>query len=118
MVSDCDLYFISWVVRISMSDIKRPGIRIWPLDLVRQLPSTVQLYGFDISSSQFPHPNYLPANVKLEVLDSLRVDPPEELLGSFDIVHLRLWLGVVMNGDPSALLTHALKLLRMFFISL
>ncbi|KAM0144292.1 hypothetical protein ACHAO1_000050 [Botrytis cinerea] len=112
VVSDCDLYFISWVVRISMSDIKRPGIRIWPLDLVRQLPSTVQLYGFDISSSQFPHPNYLPANVKLEVLDSLRVDPPEELLGSFDIVHLRLWLGVVMNGDPSALLTHALKLLR------
>ncbi|TEY47664.1 hypothetical protein BOTCAL_0302g00120 [Botryotinia calthae] len=88
------------------------GTGIWPLDLVRQLTSTVQLYGFDISSSQFPHPNYLPSNVKLEVLDSLRVDPPEELLGSFDIVHLRLWLGVVMNGDPSALLTHALKLLR------
>lgn len=95
-----------------------PWHRIWPLDLVRQLPSTVQLYGFDISSSQFLHPNYLPANVKLEVLDSLRVDPPEELLESFDIVHLRLWLGVVMNGDPSTLLTHALKLLRMFFISL
>ncbi|KAF7890663.1 hypothetical protein EAF00_008978 [Botryotinia globosa] len=78
---------------------------IWPGD-------SLQLCGFDISSAQFPHPNYLPSNVRLEVVDSLQVDPPEELLESFDIVHLRLWLGVVMNGDPSAVLTHALKLLR------
>ncbi|KAF7924261.1 uncharacterized protein EAE98_007312 [Botrytis deweyae] len=88
------------------------GTGIWALDLARQLPSTVQICGFDISSAQFPHPNYLPSNVKLEVMDSLQVEPPEELLESFDIVHLRLWLGVVMNGDPSAVLTHALKLLR------
>ncbi|THV49791.1 hypothetical protein BGAL_0179g00160 [Botrytis galanthina] len=88
------------------------GTGIWALDLARQLSSTVQIYGFDISSAQFPHPNYLPSNVKLEVMDSFQVEPPEELLESFDIVHLRLWLGIVMNGDPSAILTHALKLLR------
>ncbi|KAF7914188.1 uncharacterized protein EAF01_000594 [Botrytis porri] len=88
------------------------GTGIWPLDLARQLPPTVQVYGFDISPAQFPHPSYLPSNVKLQVLNSLQVDPPEELLESFDIVHLRLWLGVVMNGDPSAILSHALKLLR------
>ncbi|KAF7945522.1 hypothetical protein EAE96_010289 [Botrytis aclada] len=88
------------------------GTGIWLLDIARTLPPTVELYGFDISSAQFPHPNYLPLNVKLEIMDSLHVGPPEELLESFDVVHLRLWLGVVMNGDPSAILTHALKLLR------
>jgi hypothetical protein len=51
--------------------------------------------------------------VKLEVLDNLQPEPPKELQETFDIVHLRLWLGGVPNGDPTALLTHALKLLRM-----
>lgn len=50
--------------------------------------------------------------MKLEVLDNLEPEPPKELQGTFDIVHLQLWLGGVPNGDPIALLTHALKLLH------
>jgi hypothetical protein len=45
-------------------------------------------------------------------LDNLQLEPPKKLQETFDIVHLRLWLGGVPNGDPTALLTHALKLLR------
>lgn len=82
------------------------------MDLARQLPDTTQLYGFDISDAQYPHAAYLPQNVSLKVLDSTQSDPPEELQGTFDIVHLRLWLAIVPNGDPTAILTHALKLLR------
>ncbi|PQE18640.1 umta methyltransferase family protein [Rutstroemia sp. NJR-2017a BVV2] len=88
------------------------GTGIWVLDLARQLPETTQLYGFDISDAQYPHPKYLPPNVKLEILDNLTPDPPSDLQGTFDVVYLRLWLGGVPNGDPTALLTHALKLLR------
>ncbi|KAM3078901.1 hypothetical protein ACMFMF_003829 [Clarireedia jacksonii] len=56
-------------------------LRIWLLDLARQLPETTQLYGFDISDSQYPHPKYLPHNVKLELLDNLTPDPPNDLQG-------------------------------------
>lgn len=72
----------------------------------------MQLYGFDISDSQYPHAAHLPRNIKLEVLDNLQPEPPKELHGTFDIVHLRLWLGGVPDGDPTALLKHATKLLR------
>ncbi|TVY42903.1 N-methyltransferase [Lachnellula subtilissima] len=88
------------------------GTGIWLLDLASQLPATTQLYGFDIFPSQYPHAAHLPPNITLSVLDNLQPEPPKDLQGTFDIVHLRLWLGVVPNGDPIALLTHALKLLR------
>ncbi|PQE15976.1 UMTA methyltransferase family protein [Rutstroemia sp. NJR-2017a BVV2] len=88
------------------------GTGIWLLDLAKQLPDTTQLHGFDVADSQFPHAKYLPQNVTLHVLDCLNSEPPIELQETFDIVHLRLWLGVVPNGDPTALLRHALKLLR------
>ncbi|PQE14568.1 umta methyltransferase family protein [Rutstroemia sp. NJR-2017a WRK4] len=55
------------------------GTGIWVLDLARQLPETTQLYGFDISDAQYPHPKYLPPNVKLETLDNLTPDPPSDL---------------------------------------
>ncbi|KUJ22190.1 UMTA methyltransferase family protein-like protein [Mollisia scopiformis] len=85
---------------------------IWLLDLARQVPDTTQLYGFDISDSQYPHAKYLPHNVRLKVLDNLDLEPPKVLQETFDIVHLRLWLDGMPNGDPTALLSHAIKLLR------
>lgn len=103
----CFSYFINSSSRWSSKH------RIWLLDVAREVSDTTQLYGFDISDSQYPHSKYLPNNVRLQVLDNLNLDPPKELQDTFDIVHLRLWLGAVPNGDPTALLTHALKLLRM-----
>ncbi|KAJ5686160.1 hypothetical protein N7536_008779 [Penicillium majusculum] len=43
---------------------------IWIFDLATQLP-TVQLYGFDISDSQYPSKELWPRNVTLGLLDSL-----------------------------------------------
>ncbi|MCJ1287294.1 hypothetical protein MMC26_006642 [Xylographa opegraphella] len=39
-------------------------------------------------------------------------EPPEKLVGRYDIVHVRLFLAVVNNDDPSPLLDHCIKLLR------
>ncbi|TVY84819.1 N-methyltransferase tcpN [Lachnellula suecica] len=88
------------------------GTGIWLLDLAQQVPDSTQLYGFDISDSQYPHEEHLPRNVHLSVLDHLSPNPPIELQGIFDVVHLRLFLGNVPGGDPTGFLKHALKLLR------
>lgn len=37
--------------------------------------------------------------------------PPEHLLGQFDVVHIRLFLVIITDGDPGQILTNCLKLL-------
>ncbi|KAJ5237744.1 hypothetical protein N7489_007835 [Penicillium chrysogenum] len=87
------------------------GTAIWIFDVTRQLPSTVQLHGFDISDSQFPPKDLWPQNVTLGLLDSL-VDPPEPLVGQYDVVHLRMWATNVRESDASSLISHVKQILK------
>ncbi|KAL3448435.1 S-adenosyl-L-methionine-dependent methyltransferase [Aspergillus insuetus] len=87
------------------------GTGIWLLELAPQLPSTVLLDGFDISDNLFPHQSLLPDNLKFGVMDSFG-DVPEDLVGKYDVVHLRLWCCVVTEGDPSTLIQSAMRLLK------
>ena len=38
-------------------------------------------------------------------------DPPENLQGKYDVVHIQLFLIVIDDNNPTKLLSHALKLL-------
>ncbi|KAL7824065.1 S-adenosyl-L-methionine-dependent methyltransferase [Trichoderma gracile] len=87
------------------------GTGIWLLDVAAQVPSTVQLNGFDISDEQFPDRSSLPNNMNLSVMDAF-ADVPEKHRGKYDVVHMRLWCAVVQGGDPSALIRHATQLLK------
>lgn len=72
---------------------------------------TAQLDGFDISTSQFPHANWLPRNVTLHQLDAL-ARLPDDLRGRYDVVHIGLAALAVPDGDPSALLDNALAMCK------
>ena len=85
-------------------------ISAWLLDLAKTLPSSTQLDGFDLSASQYPHKLLLPSNVSLQTLDATN-EPPQELQGKYDVVHLRLFLIVINNNDPTPILNHCFKLL-------
>lgn len=85
---------------------------IWLIDVSRQL-SAACLDGFDISTKQFPPKNWLPANVSLESLDMFS-SIPEELIGKYDVVHVRLFLCVVQDDDPRPLLKIILKMLSKY----
>ncbi|KAL3492456.1 S-adenosyl-L-methionine-dependent methyltransferase [Aspergillus germanicus] len=87
------------------------GTGIWLLELAPQLPSTVLLDGFDISGNLFPYQSLLPDNLKFGVMDSFG-EVPADLIGKYDVVHLRLWCCVVTGGDPSKLIQGAMKLLK------
>ncbi|KAF2440274.1 S-adenosyl-L-methionine-dependent methyltransferase [Karstenula rhodostoma CBS 690.94] len=87
------------------------GTGIWMLDLSREVPSTTTIHGFDIDLSQCPPPSSFPPNVKITKWDMF-TPPPAELVGTFDVVHLRLVTLVIKNNDPTALLTNVAQLLK------
>lgn len=69
-------------------------------------------HGFDISTTHFPHEKNLPANIILSNVDAIAEDLPEELVGKYDVVHIRMFIAVVRNNDPSPILRNALKMLK------
>ena len=81
----------------------------WLLDLAKELPAPAQLDGFDISNKQFPHKNWLPANVTLSELDLLS-ELPKELIGAYDVVHAGLVV-MIARDEPERLLKTFLKML-------
>ena len=74
------------------------------------MPSTWRLQGFDVSSLQYPVEECLPANLSLDVLDAFDEIPPN-LIGAFDIVHIRAFAAVIKGGDADPLTRNVLKLL-------
>jgi hypothetical protein len=92
------------------ANVSLTGQRQWPIDLSRSLPNT-SIEGYDISESQYPPKEWLPANVKLGTLDIIADELPEEMIGKYDIVCLRLLMSVVRANDPSKILTNLVKLL-------
>ncbi|KAL5091544.1 hypothetical protein Trisim1_002762 [Trichoderma cf. simile WF8] len=87
------------------------GTGIWLLDMASQCSPTVQLDGFDISDDQFPHKSALPNNVTLSIMDAFS-QVPRELVGKYDVVHMRLWSCIVRNNETSPLIHHATQLLK------
>ncbi|KAH7012152.1 S-adenosyl-L-methionine-dependent methyltransferase [Microdochium trichocladiopsis] len=100
--------------RLKVADLAT-GTGIWLLDLSRSSELqdlALALHGFDISSMQFPHAAWLPENLSFDVRDIL-TDPPNELWGTFDLVHIRLVVLVARQlDDPRRIIRHVHKLLK------
>ena len=73
------------------------------MDLAQELPSTVQLHGYDISAEQFPPRSLWPENVSLETLNALEELPPH-VVGYYDVVHVRMWASNLRDRDASILI--------------
>ena len=74
------------------------------------MPFTTTFEGLDISTDYFPAKEWLPSNVSLDVVDAFG-EVPMHLIGRYDIVHLRAFVVVVRNGDPTRLLSNLIKML-------
>jgi hypothetical protein len=84
--------------------------RIWLFDAAIALLTTVELHGYDICESQFPATKFWPENVTFGTLDSL-TNPPQELFGQYDVVHLRMWASNLKENDTVPLIEHVKQLL-------
>lgn len=78
----------------------------------------LSLKGYDISPDLFPPKAWLPKQLEFDT-SNLLTEPPLELQGKFDVVHLRLLISVVKDGNPRKIIRHLHKLLskRTFVLS-
>ncbi|PTB66986.1 hypothetical protein BBK36DRAFT_4129 [Trichoderma citrinoviride] len=93
---------------IRVADIAT-GTALWLTELSDALPADAQLLGFDVSADQYPPGEWLPGNVALHEHDAFTPFAPE-LLGSFDVVHLRFFI-TLLNGENIRPLLDNLKTL-------
>ncbi|KAI1180230.1 hypothetical protein F4777DRAFT_365900 [Nemania sp. FL0916] len=84
---------------------------LWLCEVERESPGLHELRGFDISSASFINSAHLPGDMRLEVLDAKR-PPPPDLVGTFDVVHVRLVQSVIFDDDPGCILSHCFELLK------
>lgn len=87
------------------------GTAIWPIQLSRNLPASASLCGFDISLSQAPPRAWLPHNLELREWN-IYTPVPEDCLGKFDIVHVRLLLLVLTPATVGVVVRHLAQMLR------
>ena len=83
------------------------GTAQWLIDVNQKLPSA-ELDGFDISKEQFPV--WLPSQISLHELDITK-PLPSSLEGKYDLVHVQLFLCVVQQSDPTAIVKELFKML-------
>ncbi|KAK3171691.1 hypothetical protein OEA41_003775 [Lepraria neglecta] len=91
---------------------RRTGI--WLLDFARQHTQAAQLDGLDISLDQVPHTAWLPSNVSFCRYD-IYEEPPKDLVGKYDIIHVRHLTLVVKQNDPTVVLDNLLIMLSTFY---
>lgn len=92
------------------------GNGAWVLAVASELTeaqsSRAVVYGYDISAVHYPAPDNIPGNVKFEVLDAFTPSLPDELVGKFDVVHIRVFTAVVKGANPGPLIDNAYKMLK------
>ncbi|KAI1277113.1 S-adenosyl-L-methionine-dependent methyltransferase [Xylaria sp. FL0933] len=91
------------------------GNAIWLIDLSRELANrgiSATLDGFDINDRVFPAPVFLPESITLETLDVFAKPLPRELIGAYDVVHVRAAVSLILNADTEPLLSSVLAMLK------
>lgn len=83
--------------------------RTWLIDLSNHLPEA-QLDGLDITLKTLPPKGWIPPNVNFREWN-VREPVPEDLVGQYDIVHVRYLCLVLSNDEVSSVLENVTKLL-------
>ncbi|QKX57692.1 uncharacterized protein TRUGW13939_04810 [Talaromyces rugulosus] len=87
------------------------GTAVWLTELASCLPDTVKFEGLDVSMAAAPPAQWLPANVILRHWD-IKEPVPSELLGAYDVVHVRNLAFVLRGSEVPAVLERLVSLLR------
>ncbi|KAI6093856.1 hypothetical protein F4821DRAFT_274230 [Hypoxylon rubiginosum] len=91
------------------------GNGMWLIELDTELSKkgiSAQLDGYDINPVNFPASVYLPEAVTLKQLDVLAKPVPTEMVGAYDVVHIRGFTSIVINSDVAPVLSMATALLK------
>jgi len=84
------------------------GTGAWALGLAKEVPESVQIYGTDISTNNFP--TSTPPNVHLTVASTMSL--PEEWTGRFDLLHQRYLLAAFLREQWPTVLSEMYRVLK------
>lgn len=100
--------------RLKVADLAC-GNGVWLTDLSRELADKgilAHLDGFDINDILFPAPAFLPPSVSFQKLDVLAKPLPQDLIGAYDVVHVRAFTSLIVHADTTPLLSTVLAMLK------
>lgn len=83
---------------------------IWLFDVRESVDQSARLEGFDISFDAAPPTETLPSNVSFRHWD-VNQKLPGDLVGAFDIVHVRFFGFVLMNDQVQPVVERLFKML-------
>ncbi|MCJ1377203.1 hypothetical protein MMC17_000295 [Xylographa soralifera] len=86
------------------------GTCIWSIELAQQYPE-IQFDCYDVTDKQFPSKDLLLKNISLQVHNAFE-DFPEHLHGTYDVVHVQMFLTIVKDDDPEPLIRNFMNLLK------
>ena len=87
------------------------GTGIFLIELSRQLPTTCQFDGFDISDAMYPSRAMIPANISFTLHDA-KLAFPTALKQRYDFVHIRLMVSGLEKDDWDVVAANAIQLLK------
>ncbi|KAK4500334.1 hypothetical protein PRZ48_008523 [Zasmidium cellare] len=86
------------------------GTALWLVEVGRELGPSSDLHAFDVNLQQAPPKQWLPDNLALHEWNFFE-DVPEEFVGKFDLVHVRLITVAIKANDPVPVIKNLCKLL-------
>ncbi|OTB07050.1 hypothetical protein M426DRAFT_9126 [Hypoxylon sp. CI-4A] len=86
------------------------GTGAWTLDILPELDPSAEVVGLDTDITQVGPKEWLPANFTLREWNAFG-EVPQDLVGQFDIVNLRLF-GFIIRDDPRPVLRNLIKMLK------
>ncbi|KAK0506831.1 hypothetical protein JMJ35_010744 [Cladonia borealis] len=87
------------------------GTGIWQGELTRELPSSTQFDGYDISDLQYPSVSWYGPNTTLSKLDIFK-PLLEELKEKYDVVHLRFFMTVASDDNVDVVIENLKGMLK------
>ncbi|KAI1810827.1 hypothetical protein GGS20DRAFT_579569 [Poronia punctata] len=87
------------------------GSAIWLREIAKTLPAESELIGVDLDTSKFPPADSLPSNITLRTAN-MHEPFPEEMLGKFDVVHIRLIIFALKENLGADLAKNLMTLLK------
>jgi len=84
------------------------GTGAWALGLAKEVPESVQIYGTDISTNNFP--TSTPPNVHLSIASTTSM--PEEWSGYFDFLHQRYLLAAFLREQWPTVMSEMYRILK------
>ncbi|KAF7369271.1 Demethylmenaquinone methyltransferase [Mycena venus] len=87
------------------------GTGIWLFDVGEMVSKSARLEGFDVSFDATPPPETLPSNVSFRHWN-VKEDVPEDLIGVFDVVHVRFFSFVLLVDDVPRVVERLFKMLK------